>query len=67
MTFIRRLDSSQADFDVRLTELLAFENAQDPAVDAAVTAILADVKARRDAALLDYTRRFDRLDVKSSS
>ena len=43
MTFIRRLDSSQADFDVRLTELLAFENAQDPAVDAAVTAILADV------------------------
>ena len=67
MTFIRRLDSSQADFDVRLTELLAFENAQDPAVDAAVTAILADVKARRDAALLDYTRRFDRLDVKSAS
>ena len=63
MTPIRRLDSTQPDFDAQLQQLLAFESAQDPAVDAAVSAILADVKARGDAALLEYTRRFDRLSV----
>jgi histidinol dehydrogenase len=63
MTRIRRLDSTQPDFDAQLEQLLAFESAQDPAVDAAVSAILADVRARGDAALLDYTERFDRLSV----
>lgn len=63
MTPIRRLTSTQSDFDAQLERLLAFEGAQDPAVDAAVSAILADVKARGDAALLEYTRRFDRLSV----
>ena len=37
-------------------ELLAFEAAQDRGIDATVAAILADVKARGDAALLEYTR-----------
>src|SRR5689334_5298008 len=64
---IRRLDTAQPDFDARLAELLAFESAQDPAVDADVAAILADVKARGDAALLEYTRRFDRLQVASAA
>ena len=36
---MQRLSSSQADFDARLKALLAFETAQDPAVDAAVAAI----------------------------
>ena len=63
MTPIRRLTSTQSDFDAQLERLLAFEGAQDPAVDAAVSAILADVKARGDAALLEYTWRFDRLSV----
>ena len=65
MTPVRKLDSSQAGFDSQLAALLAFESAQDPGIDAAVAAILADVRARGDAALLEYTRRFDRMDVQS--
>ena len=62
---IRRLATTQPDFDARLAELLAFESVQDPQVEATVTAILADVKARGDAALLEYTRRFDRVEAGS--
>src|SRR5687768_17813227 len=60
---MRRLASSQPDFDARLSELLAFESAQDPKVDEIAAAILADVKARGDAALIEHTRRLDRLSV----
>ena len=67
MIAIRRLDSAQPDFEARLAELLAFESAQDPAVDAAAANILADVKARGDAALLEYTRRFDRLEMSAAA
>ena len=56
---MRRLATSQADFAARLAELLAFEAAQDPQVDVTVAAILTDVKARGDAAVLEYTARFD--------
>jgi histidinol dehydrogenase len=62
---VRRLATTQPDFDARLAELLAFEAAQDPAVDSAVAGILADVKARGDAAVLEYTRRYDRVDCAS--
>lgn len=65
MTAIRRLESNQPDFDARLSELLAFESAQDASVESAVAEILGDVKVRGDAALLDYTRRFDRLEAAS--
>jgi histidinol dehydrogenase len=65
MIAIRRLATTQADFDAQLGALLAFESAQDPQVDATVAAILADVKARGDAALLEYTRRFDRIEASS--
>ncbi len=60
MATIRRLDSRSAEFRAELSRLLAFETAQDPQVDAAVLNILADVKARGDAAVIDYTQRFDR-------
>ena len=56
-----KLSSSQADFDSRLKALLAFETAQNPAIDAAVAAIYDDVKARGDAAVVDYTNRFDHM------
>ncbi|MDR1164082.1 MAG: histidinol dehydrogenase [Candidatus Accumulibacter sp.] len=63
MIAVRRFSSRDADFESRLAALLAFENAQDETIDRTVAAILSDVKARGDAALLEYTRRFDRLDV----
>ncbi|MDB5863036.1 MAG: histidinol dehydrogenase [Betaproteobacteria bacterium] len=60
---MRRLVSTEADFAAVLEKLLAFESAQDGQVDATVAAILADVKARGDAALVEYTRRFDRVEA----
>lgn len=62
---LRRLDSTAPDFDAAFGRLIAFEAAQDPAVDATVAAIVADVRSRGDAALLDYTARFDRVDAAS--
>ena len=62
---IKRFSSSDADFEARLAALLAFESAQDESVERAVAAILTDVQARGDAAVLDYTNRFDRLNAAS--
>ncbi|QNM96306.1 histidinol dehydrogenase [Chitinimonas koreensis] len=56
---MRRLTTTQADFQAQLDALLAFETAQNPEVDAAVARILADVKQRGDEALVDYTACFD--------
>ncbi|BCL77174.1 histidinol dehydrogenase [Jeongeupia sp. HS-3] len=56
---IRRLDTRSADFETELAALLAFETSQDPEVDVRVAAILADVKTRGDAAVVEYTNRFD--------
>jgi histidinol dehydrogenase len=58
---ITRLSTKQADFDARLTKLLAFEEAADEKLEATVASILADVKNRGDIAVLEYTRKFDRL------
>ena len=63
MIAIKRLSSQDADFKSRLDALLAFESAQDESVDRTVATILADVKARGDAAVIEYTNRFDRLNV----
>ncbi len=60
---IRRFSSTDADFDSKLKALLAFETAQDDSIDLVVADILRDVKKRGDAAVLEYTARFDRLDV----
>ncbi|KQW89861.1 histidinol dehydrogenase [Massilia sp. Root418] len=58
---IRKLDSSAADFQPTLNALLAFEASTDDAIETAVAKILADVKTRGNAAVLEYTNRFDRL------
>jgi histidinol dehydrogenase len=58
---IRHLDSTAADFKQQLTTLLAFEAETDDAIESAVGKILADVKARGDAAVLEYTNKFDRI------
>ncbi|RJG07256.1 histidinol dehydrogenase [Noviherbaspirillum cavernae] len=62
---IRKLDSSDSDFKSRLSAVLAFEAGEDAAIDQAAAQILADVKARGDAAVLECTNRFDRLDAAS--
>ncbi|CDG80738.1 histidinol dehydrogenase [Janthinobacterium agaricidamnosum] len=58
---IRKLDSTHADFQPSLTALLAFDAGTDDAIEKSVAAILADVKARGDSAVLEYTNRFDRI------
>ena len=67
MTSVRRLDTGHPDFEVQLQALLAFENAHDPAVESVVGGILEDVKARGDEALLEYTRRYDRMSVPNAA
>ncbi len=63
---INRLDSGSADFRAELDRLLAWESVSDEAVLATVMEVLGAVRERGDAALLDYCRRFDGLDVDSA-
>jgi len=63
LSIIARFSTTDPDFESRLARLLAFESAQDPAVDAAVAEIIEAVRARGDAAVLEYTRRFDRVEA----
>ncbi len=64
---IKRLSTGQPDFEAQLDALLAFEETADEKLEATVAAILADVRKREDAALLEYTRRFDRLNVQHAA
>ena len=67
MSVIRQLDSLDAGFLDTLGRLLAFESATDTRIEDAVSEILAGVKAGGDAAIIEYTRRFDQLDVAAMS
>ncbi|HEY3699359.1 MAG TPA: histidinol dehydrogenase [Spongiibacteraceae bacterium] len=60
---MRRLTTADPAFDAQFTALLAWESVSDTAVQTAVSAILQDVRARGDAALLEYSSRFDRLTI----
>ena len=62
---VRRFSSLDADFDAKLKALLAFETAQDDSIDEVVANILKDVKKRGDAAVIEYTNRFDRMSAGS--
>ncbi len=55
------LNASDPGFDKAFADVVAKNRAEKSDVEATVTAILADVKARGDAALIDYTERFDRM------
>lgn len=57
---IKRLNTQDAGFNEELKALLAFETAQDDSIDQVVANILKDVKSRGDAAVLEYTNRFDK-------
>ena len=63
MAEVTRLDSSQPDFRQRLDALLAWESVSDSAVLGTVMEILDAVRSRGDAAVLEYTARFDRLEA----
>jgi histidinol dehydrogenase len=58
---IRKLDSTDPEFNRQLNAVLAFQTSEDEAIDRAAARILADVKARGDAAVLNYTNQFDHL------
>jgi len=59
MSDITRLNSQDPDFESGLERLLDWEQGADPAVETVVRDIIADIRVRGDAALLDYTTRFD--------
>jgi histidinol dehydrogenase len=67
MLNLRQLRSDAASFEADLSALLAFESAQDPALETRVRAILADVKARGDAAVVESTAKFDRWTPQSAA
>ncbi|MEX0814811.1 MAG: histidinol dehydrogenase, partial [Dongiaceae bacterium] len=56
-----RLDARRPGFDVGFAALLSAKREMERDVDRTVAEIIADVRARGDAALIDYTRRFDRV------
>ena len=56
-----RLSTTDADFEARFSALLTMKREDSPDVDDIVAAIIADVRARGDLALVDYTSRFDRM------
>ncbi|MDB2448981.1 histidinol dehydrogenase [bacterium] len=60
---LRRLNAQHPDFSTQLDRLLAWESVSDADVQQRVAAILAAVRDRGDAALLEYTARFDRYKV----
>src|SRR5450756_228992 len=64
---IRKLSSRSAGFDAELDKLLAFEETADEKLEATVAGILADVRKSGDAAVLEYTQRFDRLKVSGAA
>jgi len=63
----RRLASREPGFDAALAALTRYEAVEDLSVEASVRAIIADVRARGDAAVLELTRRFDRMQAGSAA
>ncbi|HFC8518329.1 TPA: histidinol dehydrogenase [Neisseria weaveri] len=56
---MKHLSTQSPNFQAELKALLAFETAQDPKIDQIVADICADVQKRGDAAVIEYTNRFD--------
>jgi histidinol dehydrogenase len=62
-----RLSRSSADFDTKFQQFLAATREASADVETAVRAIVDDVARRGDAALIEATKRFDRLELDASS
>jgi histidinol dehydrogenase len=56
---LRRLSTREPRFEAKLDALIRFDAGRDPKVEAQVRRILADVRKRGDAAVREYTRKFD--------
>jgi histidinol dehydrogenase len=67
MPEITRLNSQDAGFDAALEKLLDYEQTSDVAVETVVRDIINDVRSRGDAALIEYTERFDRRSVSAAA
>ena len=65
MIDIKKLTTQDSDFQQQLGALLAWDASSDMAVVDTVRAILADVKDRGNEAVLEYSRRFDRVEATS--
>ncbi|MCB1758748.1 MAG: histidinol dehydrogenase [Gammaproteobacteria bacterium] len=59
MAQLRKLATTDADFTDQLERLLAWESVSDQQVNSTVNDIIAEIRGNGDAALLDYTSRFD--------
>ncbi|MGH1461046.1 MAG: histidinol dehydrogenase [Neptuniibacter sp.] len=64
---IKRLDSTQSDFNHQLDQLLAWEAVSDDKVNTIVNEILQRVRTEGDAAVVEYTNRFDNTSVEKMS
>ena len=64
---IKRLDASEAGFLAALDQLIAWDMVSDTGVESTVADILQQVRSRGDAALVEYSNRFDRRDCDSIS
>lgn len=62
---VARIRTSDPDFEARLESLLAWDMAEDSAVLEIAREVIRRVRNEGDAALLELTRRYDRLDVTS--
>jgi len=67
MMDIKQLDTKQDDFWQQLDSTLAWESVSDEQVFNTVNTILTDVKKRGDAAVVEYTNKFDRVSTKTMS
>ena len=65
MVNIKQLTTESENFQQDLEAVLAWDASTDNGVEVTVKAILADVKTRGDAAVLDYSRQFDHIVAES--
>ncbi len=64
---LRRLQATTAGFDEELARLTAFDIALDDGIESVVRGIIADVRLRKNQALIEYTQRFDRWSPESEA
>ncbi len=66
-TLINRLNSSDVDFDLTLSNLLSWEASEEDGVNSAVKHIIAELRDKGDDALIAFTNQFDQRQVSSIS